>query len=99
MIEVPSTAWVENGGFEFSADDLPVSTAPPMAVLGGTVRHTFTHFHLELRVAAGRTDDGASYAGGLWVPPSRFAEFALPTVMKKVCRHALAMAADDAAAE
>ena len=53
--------------------------------LDGVVRHTFTHFHLELMVLAGQVRAGAG--GGEWCLPSRFSEHALPTLMKKVARH------------
>ena len=37
--------------------------------------------------------DGDSPADGVWCRPERFGEHALPTVMKKVARHALGCAA------
>ena len=91
MFEIPSTPWVANGGFDFADSDLPVSAAD-LHMLPGTVRHTFTHFHLELKVVAGRPRAAAGRSAGTWVRPPRFADFALPTVMKKVCRHALTQA-------
>jgi len=86
MFEIPSTEWIENGAFDYTVGDLPVAAAD-LATLPGTVRHTFTHFHLELAVVVGRSS--AAIVDGNWVPPDRFGDFALPTVMKKVCRHAL----------
>ena len=55
--------------------------------LPGVVHHTFTHFHLELGMLAADIDDAAP-AEGVWCPPERFGDHALPTVMKKVVRHA-----------
>mgnify|MGYP000648633961 CR=1 FL=1 len=55
--------------------------------LEGIVRHTFTHFHLELMVLAADVK-GRAPKGALWCPPARFSDHALPTVMKKVARHA-----------
>ena len=85
MIEIPSTPW--------SAAPWRLTEAVPVApaavewsVLPGTVQHGFTHFQLELAVAAGKTDD---FGDGLWSPIDRFGEHALPTLMKKVVRHAL----------
>jgi len=89
MVEVPSTEWVEGGAFDYTAGDLPV-TAGELQAIPGIVRHTFTHFHLELEVVTGRSN--AAIVDGIWVPPDRFGDFALPTVMKKVCRHALTRA-------
>ncbi|MBT4889279.1 MAG: NUDIX domain-containing protein, partial [Rhodospirillales bacterium] len=49
--------------------------------LAGTVKHTFTHFHLELQVMSGRYDEQTN---ALWSLPGDFGAYALPTVMKKV---------------
>lgn len=86
MMEVPSTAWRES--------PWPLEEAVRQAPfrldwhpLGGVVRHTFTHFHLELTVAAG-VARGGSLPAGRWVAPEDLGEEALPTVMRKVARHA-----------
>ena len=86
MMEVPSTAWRER---PWSAAEARRS-APLEAewrTLPGRVRHTFTHFHLELRVFAARVD-GVTETDGLWCPSQRLGEQALPTLMKKVAHHA-----------
>ena len=81
MAEVPSAGW-EPGG------------TPPLDVawrqLPGTVRHTFSHFHLELQVLAGCAGADWARAEGVWVPLDRLGDQALPSVMRKVVRHALA---------
>jgi len=87
MMEVPGTPWTE----------APVATGlshAPLAAdwqpLPGEVNHTFTHFHLTLSVLA--AEDVAEFAPGddaVWCRPEQFADHALPTVMKKVVRHAL----------
>ncbi|KAI96272.1 adenine glycosylase [Rhodomicrobium udaipurense JA643] len=54
--------------------------------LGRTVQHTFTHFHLELRVLAADADTAPSAAAaftGEWAALDNLAAFALPSVMKK----------------
>jgi A/G-specific adenine glycosylase len=86
MIEIPSTPW--------STAPSPIDDAAPVApaaaewrMLPGSVRHGFTHFQLELRVMAGETDN---FGEGLWSPVDRLGDHALPTLMKKVVRHALA---------
>jgi A/G-specific adenine glycosylase len=58
-------------------------------VLPGVVRHSFTHFDLELTVLTGKTR--ATKAGGdsVWVQPDALDTQALPTVMKKVIAFAL----------
>ncbi|MFO1162152.1 MAG: A/G-specific adenine glycosylase [Reyranellaceae bacterium] len=90
MDEVPSSAWRE-GAF---AADRALAEAPMPAqwqILDGIVRHTFTHFHLELTVARATAADGATAlaTGAAWCTIDRMPERALPTVMRKVIAHAL----------
>jgi A/G-specific adenine glycosylase len=89
MIEAPSTEWREGPMPTFAtahkAAPLP---ARGWRALPGTVAHGFTHFRLELAVLSGRVDGGAG-AGEIWCHPDRLGEQALPTVMKKLARHAL----------
>jgi len=85
MMEVPSTDWVPDRTW---TDEDAVKHAPVAAdwqPVNGLVRHTFTHFHLELTVLAANVDrtDGLD---GVWCAPDRFGDYALPTVMKKVVR-------------
>jgi A/G-specific adenine glycosylase len=85
MMEVPSTDWLP------SEPDLKAARGKgPAPVLWrqlpGLVRHTFTHFNLELTVLAGQT---SRIAQGQWVPFEKLGEVALPTVMMKIARHAL----------
>jgi A/G-specific adenine glycosylase len=90
MIEVPSTEWrVKPIDEKAARKEAPVRAS--WVRLPGTVRHTFTHFHLELAVLAGETGADPK-AEGLWVPLDRLSEQALPTVMKKVVNHALGIA-------
>jgi A/G-specific adenine glycosylase len=90
MMEIPSTAWREEAwDLAEAAGGAPV--ACQWRLLPGLIRHTFTHFHLELAVAAGKTLT-PELAGGLWCPLDRLDGQALPTVMRKVVRHALAKA-------
>ncbi|MEE9209354.1 MAG: A/G-specific adenine glycosylase [Kiloniellales bacterium] len=70
--------------------------------LPGVVRHGFTHFRLELEVwiapalgdppgdASGDAPGGAAPATGRWVRPEELDAAGLPTLMRKVARHALA---------
>ena len=89
MMEFPSTGWREQAWTAAEA-----AHQAPLAAVGGhwrplegVVRHTFTHFHLELMVLAAAVK-GRAPKGALWCPPARFSDHALPTVMKKVARHA-----------
>ena len=88
MIEVPTTAW--------RAEPWTLGEAAPVAPLSadwrpleGVVRHGFTHFELELSLVAGMARNGAAREA-LWCPVDRLSDYALPTLMKKVVRHALA---------
>jgi A/G-specific adenine glycosylase len=83
MTEIPSTPW---RGVPWTLDQA-VEIAPAAtdwALLPGTVRHGFTHFHLELAIIAGNGE-----ADGMWSRVDRLGEHALPTLMKKVARHAV----------
>jgi len=87
MIEVPSTEWrAEPWSRDEALDAAPV--AGDWRALEGVVRHTFTHFHLELSVLAARVARTGD-ASGHWCAIDRLGEQALPTVMKKVIAHAL----------
>lgn len=89
MMEVPSTEWrAEPWAAGEAARHAPL--AAEWTALPGVVRHTFTHFHLELEVVAARS--ATAMPAGVWCPLDRLGEFALPTVMKKIVRHALAKA-------
>ena len=103
MLEVPSSQWREQGPQTLGKPDQGDAWRPdwpsalaeaPLAAafdpLPHSVRHTFTHFHLELAVAR------ASIAGqpplpdaALWWPLETLDAAGLPTVMRKVARHAL----------
>ena len=84
MMEVPSGPWEEADEFR---DAAPVRAE--WVELPGIVEHGFTHLRLELKVMAARVD-GRMKAGGIWVQAENFGEHALPTLTRKVARHALA---------
>jgi A/G-specific adenine glycosylase len=96
MMEVPSTEWrPEPWEIDAAGAEAPLTVAQlagPWRVLPGLVRHTFTHFHLELAVATARTKAAQPPVRGLWCPLDRLHEQALPTVMRKVVRLALSKA-------
>ncbi|WP_127106145.1 A/G-specific adenine glycosylase [Pararhodobacter zhoushanensis] len=74
-------------GSDWGDDPTP---APPLtadwALLPGVVKHTFTHFHLELTVATARVPQAVNPETGDFRPD--FDPGALPTVMRKVWDHA-----------
>lgn len=77
----PTTEWTDEP-----------APAPPLAadwhLVPGVVRHTFTHFHLELRVAVARVADDATPLRGTF--RDHFDPGSLPTVMRKCWEHAAA---------
>jgi A/G-specific adenine glycosylase len=88
MIEIPSTPWRE----EPWTIEEALAAAPRGArwsLLPGSVRHGFTHFRLELVILAG---EATQPVAGIWSAPDRLGEHALPTLMKKLVRHALSAA-------
>jgi len=88
MLEVPSSPWLE---VQASPDELMVH-APFKASWrrqDGIVRHSFTHFHLELEVyTALLVKRSAVRADFQWAAIDQLETLALPTLMKKVARHA-----------
>jgi len=91
MDEVPSSAWREGElSIEQALKEAPVPAN--WKVLEGGIRHTFTHFHLELAIARAlaATSGLARLAPGTdWVTVDKMTERALPTVMRKVIDHAV----------
>jgi len=89
MTEIPSTPWrAAPWSIAEAARDAPA--AVEWSPLPGIVRHGFTHFRLELAVVT-----GIGGAEGIWSPVERLGEHALPTLMKKVARHAISALATD----
>jgi A/G-specific adenine glycosylase len=83
MTEIPSTPWrAEPWTFAEAVRVAPA--AVEWSPLPGTVRHGFTHFHLEIGMLAGE-----GTAEGLWSLVDQLGEHALPTLMKKLARHAV----------
>lgn len=82
MMEVPSTDWRARPWKDGEA-----KMAAPLKArwrrLPGTVAHGFTHFDLELVIFAAAAK-ATAIRDGLWVPPGRLKDHALPSVMKKV---------------
>jgi len=90
MMEFPGTEW-RHDAWPLNEARRHAPVAGSWRLLPGIVRHTFTHFHLELTVLAARVNSAGDNDdnGGVWCAPERLSEHALPTVMKKVTRHAI----------
>ncbi|MEQ9489289.1 MAG: A/G-specific adenine glycosylase [Alphaproteobacteria bacterium] len=90
MMEVPSSDWIENGPIAVEDGIVPPVPVRRLTESPGLVRHTFTHFHLEIGLTRGRVDSGVSAPDTcVWITPDQFGDLALPTVMKKVVELAM----------
>ncbi|RMF12271.1 MAG: A/G-specific adenine glycosylase [Alphaproteobacteria bacterium] len=88
MTEFPSKGWSDDDhGLVLEGRDLDEVVA--WSRLGEPVRHTFTHFHLELEVRAGRLKAPVPVSGATWFAIDDLKTQALPSVMRKVARRAL----------
>jgi A/G-specific adenine glycosylase len=89
MLEVPSTPW--GPAMPKGADALAQAPlAADWRLVTGIVRHTFTHFDLDLTVWRGEgVPTSAGAAAGIWYPRARLADEAIPSVMHKVLMHGL----------
>lgn len=85
LVELPSTPWLADPHAAAAAIDTSLPLAARLVGLPGTVRHLFTHLDLSLTVQQGRVSAGEP---GFWVMPEQFATLALPTLTKKLLRHA-----------
>jgi A/G-specific adenine glycosylase len=85
MMEIPSTDW---RGQPWTLDEARAFApeAGDWRLLPDLVSHTFTHFHLLIAVAVAQTGGKAE---GVWCQPRDLSGQALPTVMKKLAKHAL----------
>ena len=79
MSGVPTTKWTASQNGALGAGAAPVCGN---WVACGSIRHTFTHFHLEMEVWTANIE--ALPGDGWWSGQEQIAGEALPTVMKKV---------------
>ena len=89
MTEVPTGDWQE---VVTPCHDSAILSLAEWVVLEGMVKHTFTHFHFEITVlVADLTIDSGGIAkklNGNWYSNTMFDSLALPTVMRKILKHA-----------
>jgi A/G-specific adenine glycosylase len=85
MMEFPSTSWDETVWSDKAALKYAPVKDQSWQRLPGLVRHTFTHFHLELMVITAKINDSEPISG-IWCPISGLPNYALPTLMKKVVK-------------
>lgn len=96
MSEIPTTEWTESFGEDSGLNQAPVlrvglaSEQLEWRRLPGIVRHTFTHFPLELVVLAASVPAATpSPAGMRWVAHTTLPDEAFPSLMRKVAAHAM----------
>lgn len=82
-----STPWVERA--DFPAIDEWEDHAPidgEWLLLDEIAKHTFTHFHLESRLAVKSTDRRLNVRQGFWHPRGALGEVGFPTAFSKIIR-------------
>lgn len=87
MMEIPTSEWREGETQKAQA----IRQAPCDALwkdIDGSIRHTFTHFHLDIKVLAARLSRNPAVTGQ-FILPENFGDHALPTLMKKITSHVL----------
>jgi A/G-specific adenine glycosylase len=77
-------------GWNARADGSGEAPAPGVWRAGGVVRHTFTHFDLDLGLAIYAGDGAPEMGAGEWWPVSEIDAAGLPTLFAKAARLALA---------
>lgn len=82
LMEFPTSEWRETP--VSVPEGAPVETG--WHPVGLSVRHTFTHFHLDLAIFTGRLDQRSPDPEGRWIEPERLTSVALPTLMRKVAQ-------------
>lgn len=83
LMEFPSSPWQESAIERTEAQRIAPADALWTLVDIADIRHTFTHFHLDMKVLIGRVG-GHPPVDGVWVMPGDLDDYALPTLMKKV---------------
>ena len=87
MLELPSSPWIEAREPDRDAALAHAAIAADWRWHERPIRHSFTHFHLELAFATARLERRPPLAG-LWLPRGEILE-RLPTVMRKLARVAM----------
>ena len=86
MMEFPSTNWdmgsLKNDSFSDEIEALSMN----WITISRPVKHTFTHFNLSLTIWKGEVRSDTEVPDGVWVDPTDFRKYALPSLMKKVVK-------------
>lgn len=88
MMEVPTGSWeTKEKPFNESLSHALLSSLLPPFHLMGEIRHTFTHFHLKVKIF--KTVVHHASLQGAWIHERDLHTQALPTLMKKIIRKGL----------
>ena len=80
-----STDWIERADFPNSSVIDKQSPVQTDWIVGDTIaKHTFTHFHLETRLAVGISNTRLNVENGFWLPTTELKDAGLPTVFSKI---------------
>ncbi len=85
-----STPWVERSDFPGLTEwqqNAPYGASWQLSE--EIAKHTFTHFHLETRLAVGHSDKRLNIENGFWHPAANLEEVGLPTAFAKIVKLAL----------
>ena len=92
-MEFPSVGWdLSHAPKRLSNKDL-FQSAPfesQWLELPDKIHHTFSHFHLELKIWKGRINPknvDLSKRNGIWIKPVQFKRYPFPTLMKKIAQY------------
>jgi A/G-specific adenine glycosylase len=89
MTEVPTTEWTHDFDEHRALASAPLPRGTDWRRIAGVVRHTFTHFPLELTVYLAEVGARTRTPAGMrWVEACDIAGEAFPNVMRKVLVHA-----------
>jgi len=89
MMEIPSSAWRAGVMPDLAAARAEAPVKARWHLLPGAVRHIFSHFELELGVAFAEIGAAAARKNGRWLRLDRLDREALPSVMRKIAKHAM----------
>ena len=88
LMQVPLSPWLDQPPSIEAAVRLAPITAD-WHQIPGTVKHDFTHFEVRFSLVSARaTQKDLRSRKGVWSAPARLGELALPTMVKKIIRHA-----------
>lgn len=83
LYEVPTTEWSLNQD-EVAQEGMQFLSKMSQPEYKGRVKHTFTHFHLKMDVYTLTAQKLQSKQNEIWIRLQDLAQYALPTLMKKV---------------